>query len=397
MENYKIIAVIADIHIGRQTISADTFRKQLKAHFIDVLKNMNPLHGIFICGDILHTILSLNSENSEVFYWFINQVYKVARKKGATVIIIKGTPGHDNLQLQNIKSYQNNDDGVDFRVYDTVEEITVWDDYKVLVLPDVKVKQLEDIDKYLEVENKYDMILGHGTIDRMQFFIQESEQLSAHTYLYDVDKLMYACKGPIFFGHIHEYQTILNKFYYVGPFTVLERGGTTAGFIVCGIYDKDRSKFIVNHYDNPDSAQYYELVVNKKLIDEYPIDEIMETIDEIIEDAKPNDLITLRITRGDERDSADKVLMLEERYRKDKRFSIVKKVKSKQEEESEKKNQDLKDRYAYAMDQNLEMYEILWKYYQEDFLPSVDPESDIAKLTEENFKRIVPPIDKKDA
>ena len=397
MKNYKIIAVIADIHIGRQTISADTFRKQLKAHFIDVLKNMNPLHGIFICGDILHTILSLNSENSEVFYWFINQVYKVARKKGATVIIIKGTPGHDNQQLQNIKSYQNNDDGVDFRVYDTVEEITVWDDYKVLVLPDVKVKQLEDIDKYLEVENKYDMILGHGTIDRMQFFIQESEQLSARTYLYDVDKLMHACKGPIFFGHIHEYQTILNKFYYVGPFTVLERGGTTAGFIVCGIYDKDRSKFIVNHYDNPDSAQYYELVVNKKLIDEYPIDEIMETIDEIIEDAKPNDLITLRITRGDERDSADKVLMLEERYRKDKRFSIVKKVKSKQEEESEKKNQNLKDRYAYAMDQNLEMYEILWKYYQEDFLPSVDPESDIAKLTEENFKRIVPPIDKKDA
>ena len=34
---------------------------------------------------------------------------------------------HDNDQLNNIKSYVKNDDGVDFRVYDTVEEITLWD------------------------------------------------------------------------------------------------------------------------------------------------------------------------------------------------------------------------------------------------------------------------------
>ena len=89
--------------------------------------------GIFICGDILHTILSLNSEYSEVFHWFINQIYKIAKKKHCVVIIIRGTQGHDGtIQLNTIKSYQNNDDGVDFRVYDTVEEITVWDDYKVL-------------------------------------------------------------------------------------------------------------------------------------------------------------------------------------------------------------------------------------------------------------------------
>ena len=113
----------------------------------------------------MHTIVSLNSDYAELFYWFIDKVYKIARKRGSTVVIVKGTISHDNDQLNNIKSYVKNDDGVDFRVYDTVEEITLWDDYKVLILPDVRVKQLKDIDDLLE-PRKYDMILGHGQIGR---------------------------------------------------------------------------------------------------------------------------------------------------------------------------------------------------------------------------------------
>ena len=35
----------------------------------------------------------------------------------------------------------------------------------------------------------------------------------------------------------------------------------------------------------------------------------------------------------DNRESADKVMILENRYRKDRRFSIIKKVKSKQEQD----------------------------------------------------------------
>ena len=59
-------------------------------------------------------------------------------------------------------------------------------------------------------------------------------------------------------------------------------------------------------------------------------------MDELIKDCKDNDLITLRITRSDTLEDADKVYMIENRYRKDKRISIVKKVKSKKEEEHEK-------------------------------------------------------------
>lgn len=385
--DFKIFAAIADIHIGMKRIPADSLKKQLKEHFITVLKNMQYLDGIFILGDIMHTIVSLNSDYAELFYWFIDQVYKIAKKRDCVVVIIKGTMSHDNDQLNNIKHYQNNDDGVDFRVYETIEEIRIWDDYKVLVLPDVKVKEYKEIDKLLE--KKYDMILGHGTIDVMRFFIQESENMPTKTYVYDVNTLIEASKGPVLFGHIHQYQSVAKKFYYVGPFTLLERGGVDSGFAICGICDSDRRKFKVEHYINPDSANYYDLDVSKKVIDDYSAEEIIEAIDELLDESKDNDLITLRITRGDELDAADKVIMLETRFRPDKRFSIIKKIKTSKEEQSEKDNKERKEKYSYVTDTSIEMPALLYRYYVDDVKPTLPDTSAVANITEEDFYRVL--------
>ncbi len=389
MREFKIFAAIADIHIGNKRVKAESLKQQLKDHFFKFLKNSKYLDGIFICGDILDTILSLNSEYSNLYLWFIDHVYKIAKKKGSTVIIVKGTISHDNDQLNNIKSYINNDDGVDFRIYDTVEETTIWKNYKVLILPDVKPKQLQDIDRYLTEDKKYDIILGHGLIADMKFFIQESENMPTKTYVYDTDKLINSCKGPILFGHIHQYQTVKNHFYYIGPYTLLERGGLNSGFVVGGIVDCDKSKFKIEQYVNPDSARYYELNIGKKVMDNYPIDDIFQAIDEEIENAKDNDLITLRITRGDAIDSADKILLLESRYRDDPRISIVKKIKTKAEEETEKSNQDRKDKYSYIMDSNLSIAAIIYKYFQDEVVPTIKDKKDTSGITEEDFKRIL--------
>lgn len=388
MREYKIIAALADLHIGIRHISAKTLKNQLRKHFLEVLNNLKELDAIFLLGDMLHTVISLDSDYSELFHWFINKVYKIAKKHGASVIVIRGTQAHDASQLDNIKYLQKNDDGVDFRVYDTVEEITLWDDYKVLVLPDIKVKQLKDVGKYLEEKEKYDLILGHGMISQMQFFTQESENMPTKTYIFDAHELNYACKGPVLFGHIHQYQSIEGQFYYVGPFTMLERGNVDAGFVIAGIYDKDRTKYKVEHYINPDSAAYHEIDVTAKILRDIPIDEIVEAIDEIAADAKDNDLITLRITRGDETESAEKVMILENRYRKDKRFSIVKKVKNKKEEEHDRAQADRKKKYEYLMDENMELPSILYTYYVSDVLPTLpDKKSVAACLTEDDFRR----------
>ena len=390
MRDFKIVTALADLHIGNKNISAENMKKQLKKHFFHEVKKYKYLDGIFILGDVLHTIVSLNSDYSEVYLWFIDQVYKLARKKNATVIIIKGTQSHDNDQLSNIKSYQNNDDNVDFRIYETVEDITIWDDYRLLVLPDIKSKELSDIDKYLTEDKKYDFILGHGVVDTMKFFIQESEHMSSKTYVFDIEKLKASCKGPILFGHIHQYQIIRDQFYYVGPFTLLERGGINAGYVTVGICNSDRNKFKVEQYVNPDSATYLDLNISKNLIDSYPIDDIIEAIDEILEDTKDNDLITMRITRGDAIDSIDKIAILETRYRRDRRISIVKKIKTKAEEISEQKNQERKEKFAYVMDNNLSMSDIMYRYYQTEVIPTIaDKDSLAAKLSIDDFRRIL--------
>ena len=390
MRDFKIFAALADLHIGLNRITPASMKKQLQEHCIKVLKDLPYLDGIFILGDMLHTVVSLNSEYSQLYLWFVDQIYKIAKKKGSTVIIIKGTPAHDNDQLSNIRSYTHNDDGVDFRIYETIEEVTIWDDYKILILPDVKVKKDSEYTKHLTKDKRFDMILGHGLIDSMKFFTQESEAMPTKSYTFETKDLITSSKGPVLFGHIHQYQHIKHHFYYVGPFTLLERGGRDAGFVIGGIYDKDRTKFKIEHYINTDAADYYDFHITRTLLSTYSIDEIIEALDELIKDCKDNDLITLRITRSDTLEDADKVYMIENRYRKDKRISIVKKVKSKKEEEHEKENKERKEKYSYVMDTNLSMAEILFKYYETEVLPTLpDKFSPAAKITEDDFKRIL--------
>lgn len=389
MRGYRTFVAIADVHIGIKHIPPKEMKTQLKKNFFEVVEKMDPIDGIFVCGDVSHTILSLNSEGSNVYLWFFERLYKLAKKKGATVIVLKGTMSHDVDQLENIKHYQNNDDGVDFRVYDTVEETTIWDDYHVLVLPDVKVKQRNEIDALLK-KGKYDLILGHGTMTSMQFIVQESENEPTKTYLYDPADLEGACVGPVLFGHVHQYMRLgtTGQVRYVGPFTMLERGWQDAGFVVGGICNEDRSRFKVEHYINSDSANYYDLNVTEDMLREIPVEEIIATIQEIADEAKPNDLFTLRITRGDFTAASDRVMIIENVFRRDGRFSIIKKVKTAREEERERTHEERRKKYEYLLDESTDLPSILYTYYISDVKPTF-PNSGApeANLTEEDFRQ----------
>ena len=79
--SFKIISVLADLHIGNRRCSADTLRKQLKNYYFKQMEESPYLDAIFILGDLMHTIVSLNSEYSELFHWFISKIYKLAKKK----------------------------------------------------------------------------------------------------------------------------------------------------------------------------------------------------------------------------------------------------------------------------------------------------------------------------
>ena len=391
---FKIISVLADLHIGNKRCSAYTMKEQLKKHYFKPMEESPYLDAIFVLGDIMHTIVSLNSDYSELFHWFISKLYKLGKKKKATVIIIRGTPSHDNEQLNTIKHYQNNEDGVDFRVYDQISETEIFGGkMKLLILPDVRVKKNSDIEKYLEKKNAYDMILGHGTIDKMQFYQQESENMSMKSYVYKCKDLCHASRGPVLFGHIHEYHEFKKQFYYCGPFTTLERGTSHSGYLLCAIDPNNPSHYYVEHEQNPDSATYYEISLDTDDIVNESVDDIVSAIDEYLAGSKPHDLITLRISRDNSNTSADKVLLIESRYKLDKRFSIIKKIIADDEEEKEKKYQERKSKYSYILDPNMKVAAIMYRYYDEDMRPKINQDAPQAKLTEEDFFAIFDSLD----
>lgn len=391
---FKIISVLADLHIGNKRCSAYTMKEQLKKHYFKPMEESPYLDAIFVLGDIMHTIVSLNSDYSELFHWFISKLYKLGKKKKATVIIIRGTPSHDNEQLNTIKHYQNNEDGVDFRVYDQISETEIFGGkMKLLILPDVRVKKNSDIEKYLEKKNAYDMILGHGTIDKMQFYQQESENMSMKSYVYKCKDLCNASRGPVLFGHIHEYHEFKKQFYYCGPFTTLERGTSHSGYLLCAIDPNNPSHYYVEHEQNPDSATYYEISLDTDDIVNESVDDIVSAIDEYLAGSKPHDLITLRISRDNSNTSADKVLLIESRYKLDKRFSIIKKIIADDEEEKEKKYQERKSKYSYILDPNMKVAAIMYRYYDEDMRPKINQDAPQAKLTEEDFFAIFDSLD----
>lgn len=382
-DKVKIISILADLHIGNKRCPADVFKAQLEKHYFAKMELAYRLDAIFVLGDLMHTIVSLNSDYSELFHWFISRLYKLARKTGCSVLILKGTPSHDNDQLNTIKHYQNNADDVDFRVFDhiTVTELFGW---RILVLPDVRVKKDSDIEDYLN-DGKYDIILGHGTIDKMQFVQQESENMPMKSYVYKCKDLCKCSRGPVLFGHIHQYHEYYKKFYYCGSFTLLERGNTDAGYLMCAISTKDPSKYLVDRIINTDSPRYFDIKLDVEDVLENSIEDICEAIDYYIEDASEHDLISLRINRDNSNSTSDKVLMIESRYKPDRRISIIKKIITPDEEEKNNKLAERKDKYSYMFDPELSVPEIMFRYYEEDVRPTLNPESPAAKLDQKGF------------
>lgn len=388
MRKFKIFTVIADIHIGKKHVSADTLKKSLKKYYIEPMKTMKYLDAIFVAGDILDTVLSMNTDYAEVFNWLASKLYGIAKTRKCPCIIIKGTRSHDNEQLNNIKHYQVNDDGVDFRIYENVDVIKLFDErFKVLLLPDVKVRHPEDIEKYYNT--KYDLVIGHGTISTMQFFVQESENMPTKTYVYNVDKLMSICRGPIIFGHIHQHIRYKEKFFYVGSFDKLERGSDGQnGFLVCGISMDDSSNYKVEQFVNETASKYYNIELTKDIIRESSIDDLLYYLDLCISDAGDTDLISIKITRDDDNESMDKVLMIDARYRSDKRVSIKKKIKNKNKDDIEKDMSDKREKYSYIMDTDLNVSEIMYRYYEGGHKDKIDIESTV-EVSVDVFKEML--------
>lgn len=207
---------ISDIHIG--AIKADDALYQIQKMFLDKIEKIEKVDAIFIAGDLFDTRILVNSRHFKTFVIFFTSLLKIAKEKNVKIRIIKGTESHDYKQLEYIQPLVSKSD-VDCKIFNTVAKEQLFDDVKVLYLPE---EYMEDKDEFYKdfLDDMYDLIVMHGVVTETCFQAanQESAVTMSKAPVLDTKKLMEICQGPVLAGHIHT-KTIIKKFvYYSGSF-----------------------------------------------------------------------------------------------------------------------------------------------------------------------------------
>ena len=261
-EKTYVGAVISDIHAG--AIPAEDLLFELNEKFLSYVKSMKIIDFIVITGDLFDNKLSLNSEHTKYIFIFLKKLTELCIKKKIKLRIIKGTEFHDNKQLDILKFLSSSN--CDIKIFDTVSEEYLFEDFKVLYIPE---EYMSDKDEYYKPyfsqgTNAYDMIFGHGLINEVAFVAknQESEITMNKAPIFKSEILMDICKGPIFFGHIHKSQNVKDKFYYVGSFSRWIFGEEEPkGFMICA-YTPDTGKYEIQFIENTLAKRYDTMVID---------------------------------------------------------------------------------------------------------------------------------------
>lgn len=353
------VAFIADIHFG--ALPSESLFLQLKERFLKKIESA-PIDMIVFGGDLFHNIITMNYSTSHVVLMFMESVIDICKSKGIKYVrIIQGTISHDNNQLHNFHMFEDKSD-VDFRIIMNVAEETLPNGLKILYIPEEYVKDpREYYDSYIYgVDKKYDFIFGHGMVREVAFVAksQESENTMSKAPIFESKQLINACRGPIFFGHIHIHTVIRNHFYYPGSFSRWRFGEEDPkGWYLC-IYDMETSKYLAKFIENDLAAEY--ITVSLELTETYA--QKPELIDAVVRNLSAEH-IRLQIIVG-EVDSAFALKYLTDTYGKGSRVKIDIKNREKEllDEHENEVMQQLKDKYGFVFDESLTLAEVIQKF-----------------------------------
>ena len=353
------VAFIADIHFG--ALPSESLFMQLKERFLKVVKKY-PVDMIVFGGDLFHNIITMNYSTSHVVLMFMESVIELAKSKNIKYIrIIQGTISHDNNQLHNFHMFEDKPE-VDFRIIMNVQEEELAEGIKILYVPEeYMTSPKEYYAKYLDgVNKKYDFIFGHGMVREVAFVAksQESENTMSKAPIFESKQLINACRGPVFFGHIHIRTTIRDHLYYPGSFSRWRFGEEDPkGWYLC-LYEPNTGKYLNKFIENDLASEYITVSVElTETFAKHP-ELIEKTLKRIIADH-----IRLRLEVGDI-DSSFAIKYLTDIYGKGSSVKIDIKNKEKEmaEEHENEIMEQLKDKYGFVFDESLTLAEVIQKF-----------------------------------
>jgi DNA repair exonuclease SbcCD nuclease subunit len=195
----------------------------------NIIKEYDHLNMVVIEGDLFDRVIKMTEASANYVLRFVTELCELSKKYNFYLRIINGTKSHDNNQLNNFSHLEVKYPL--FKIFRTVSteiiSIPVGKnkvyDYSILYLPEEYPENYSSYyNKFLNPEENYDMIFGHGMIDFVAFTGNEEDKkkLRRNESVHSVDTLDNVCNYFTIFGHIHDKKNYKDedKIIYVGSF-----------------------------------------------------------------------------------------------------------------------------------------------------------------------------------
>lgn len=216
--------VIADMHDG--LVDPEVYYERKEKLILEKIDNMPILDFIVFCGDTLHSKQYFSSNVVIYLIRFIKNLIEKTEDKNTMIVFIEGTREHDAVQTKTIMEIFESER---FKVYTTVTKDTLCG-MNVLYIPEEYIVDMDSYyEEYFDVDEKYDIIFGHGMVDKIWFGKRNDNENGMNKMtrvpVFKVEKLT-EVSHYTYFGHIHTRKLYGDddRFKYVGSFDRYEFG-----------------------------------------------------------------------------------------------------------------------------------------------------------------------------
>jgi len=306
-----LIFALSDLHFDIK--SARRIFDNLKKYFFNELEeNIEEVDAVVITGDIFHKKISIDSECAYIVMQFMHDLIEIM--DGKPIRIIKGTRTHDYNQLDIFKIFETDN----VKVVNSVSEEELVEGLEVCYVPEEYPINFEEYyEDYIfeeEIEDKWDIIFGHGMIDfaAHSSIVQESERPIHSAPVFKSSSLLNSAVLSIF-GHVHTSQTHKKAIHYVGSFAREAHGEEKAKGWTKIYYDTDDKSFELERVENEDALLFTTIKLSNVYDNELTIKENIKAIKKKL---KHIDNLRIKIDIEDDKVNSD-IAIIKEHFSND--------------------------------------------------------------------------------
>ena len=194
---------------------------------------------------------------------------------------------------------------------------------------------------------------------------QESENTMSKAPIFTSRKLFDVCKGPIFFGHIHQRTTVKKRLFYPGSFTRWKHGEEEEkGWYLCA-YNKEDGTFTNQFIENKKAPVYITVSVDITEENAKSPEDIVSTIKKI-----PADYIKLVIRTG-EIDANFAIQYINGVFKNNSNIKVEVKdiIKEKHDLHEEEIMDELMNKYDFIFKDGMDIYDIIQSFITHSMIP----------------------------